>query len=349
MSGPTVAPAKFSTLANGDIRIVRREYLEAITAPSTTFNVKHSHLNPGKAIFHWLSQVADNYEEYVFERLSFEYKPVVSSATYSGSMGSIVVAVLYNAGSANLDSYYKMVEYSGAIEKRICDPLVMKVNVSKSTHAGEDHYIRTGDVPMGEDIKTYDIGKLLVATDHVSSSFPEGTLLGHMYADYSVILKKPKLKVDTVTPAADAAFGNWRTLVCTPRWLESGLQALSANNMLMDFVTNPDNDRQLYITFPTPGRYHVTMSTTLDGIASLAVVFTGMFWIPLSTTSGDQNADTLSDTITPYESILTGFVEVTSNEAQMSFVPSTTGVNMTGFNFLVVGVPNDGSLSWSAV
>lgn len=348
MSGPAVAPARFSTLANGDIRIVRREYLKAVLSPASTFEVEHSHLNPGKEVFHWLSQVADNYEEYVFEKLSFEYKPVISSATYSGSMGSIVVAVLYNAGAQELDTYAKMVEYSGAIEKRICDPLVMKVNVSKNTHAGEDHYIRTGDVPTGEDIKTYDIGKLLVAVDHVSSSFPSGTLLGHMYADYSVILRKPKLKNVTVEPVAEMPFGNWCTAVSTSGWIESGLKTLSLTNIEATFITDPLNGRKLIFTLPEPGRYYMSFYCTLDASSTIALTLsTGLSYLAISASSGSVAYEQVYDTTTPFENTCTAFIESTLPDTEIAFLPGVADVDITGFNLLVQGIPQ-GSLSWSS-
>lgn len=347
MSAPSVAPARYSTLANGDIRIVRREYLKQVLAPSSTFEVEHNHINPGKEVFHWLSQVADNYEEYVFERLSFEYKPVISSATYSGSMGSIVVAVLYNAGAQELDTYAKMVEYSGAIEKRICDPLVMKVNVGKNTHAGEDHYIRTGNVPAGEDVKTYDIGKLLVAVDHVSSSFPSGTLLGHMYADYSVILRKPKLKNATVQPEVEIPFGNWCTAVSTSGWIESGLQTLSLTNMEAGFLTDPLNGRKLVFTVPEPGRYFLCFYSLVDASSTMVVTLSsGMSYLNISATSGAQQNEQVYDTTTPFENTWTAFIESTLPDAEISFIPGIADVDITGFNLMVTGIPQ-GSIVWN--
>lgn len=347
MSAPTVAPARFSTLSNGDIRVVRREYLRAVISPASTFSVDHYHLNPGKELFHWLRQVADNYEEYVFEKLSFEYKPVISSATYSGSMGSIVVAAMYNAGAADLDNYAKMVEYSGAIEKRICDPLVMRVNVHKNTHAGEDHYVRTGDVPVGEDIKTYDIGKLLVATDHVSSSFPAGTLLGHIYADYVIVLKKPKLKTDHTTPAPEYPFGNWRTTVSTPGWIESGLLTSSLTTIEGSLVTDPLNDRKLIFTVPEPGRYFVTFSCTTNGNTGLTVTVAGnMSTLSISGPSGLLGVDQVSDTVTPFEAIFTTFVDVYGPDGEMGIVPTAADIDITGFNLMISGVPA-GPISWT--
>jgi len=178
--------------------VSRREYVARIVAPSTPAdfeNVSYS-LNPGlSGVFAWLSQIASNYDEYQFTQLVFSYQPVISTASTSGAMGSVVIAANYNAGAAKFSTFRQMVEYQGAIETRICDPIRFGIECENSKNAGHDtEYVRTGPVPSGQDIKTYDIGLLQVATSDIDGSvFSAGTLLGHLYVEYSVILGKPKL------------------------------------------------------------------------------------------------------------------------------------------------------------
>lgn len=347
LSAPSVAPPRYSTLANGDVRINRREYLRAIEAPAGVFSISSNHINPGLELFTWLSEVSDNYEEYVFERLSFEYKPVISSATYSGSMGSVVVAVMYNAGAGDLETYPQMVEYSGSVEKRVCDPLIMRVNVSKNTHAGEDHYIRTGSVPSGEDVKTYDIGKLLVAIDHASSSFSVGTLLGHLYADYSVILRKPKLKSDPIPEPVYPPFGMWCTNVCTPGWLESGLKTLTLTTMEATFITDPTNPRKLVVTIPDIGRYYIVFYSTPDVSSTMTVTIgAGATFLGMSGTSGTAPHDQVYDASAPFENAWFGTVNCSMNNTEMTFVPADASSDITGFNISIVGLA-PGSIAWN--
>lgn len=349
LSAPTVAPPRYSTLANGDVRINRREYLRAIEAPAGVFSVSSNHINPGLGLFTWLSEVSDNYEEYVFERLSFEYKPVISSATYSGSMGSVVVAVMYNAGAGDLESYPQMVEYSGSVEKRVCDPLIMRVNVGKNTHAGEDHYIRTGSVPSGEDVKTYDIGKLLVAIDHTSSSFPVGTLLGHLYADYSVILRKPKLKSNPIPEPVYPPFGMWCTDVCTPGWLESGLKVLSLTTMEATFITDPGNTKKLVVTIPDIGRYYIMFYSTVDVSSTMAVTIgAGAAFIGMSGTSGTIGQEQVYDTASPFENTWYATINCSMNNTEITFVPGDGTSDITGFYLSIVGLA-PGNVAWNLV
>lgn len=180
----------------GRVRVSRREYVMRVVAPAT--NVEFSNtsfsVNPGlSGVFAWLSQIAANYDEYELEHLVFHYKPVISQASTSGAMGSILLSCNYNAGSLKFESFREMAEYSGTLETRVCDEAMFGVECDPTKHGSQAiEYIRTGSVPVGQDIKTYDLGLFQLATSDVST-FAEGTLLGHLYIEYEVVLGKPKL------------------------------------------------------------------------------------------------------------------------------------------------------------
>lgn len=344
---PAISAPRYSSLPNGDVRITRREYIKPIESDGLTFSVDDNYINPGKETFKWLSQVADNYEEYVFEKLSFEYKPVISSATYSGAMGSVIMAMMYNAGSANLDTFAKMVEYSGAIEKRVCDPIIMRVNVSKNTHAGEDHYIRTGNVPSGEDIKSYDIGKLLVAIDHVSTTFPSGTLLGHIYADYTVVLKKPKLKNTTVPDPVNNMFGNWCCYDSTVGDVQGTYQQLSVSNIRVYFDTDVTVTRKLILFLPYAGRFFLRFQCSTDVSASIGIsASTGFSYLDYSGVGGALATSNVHDTITPFSCMTNFFFQQSEYNSEIGFLPSGSA-NLTGWNCIIYEIP-EGSLSWGS-
>jgi len=180
------------------ITVCRREYLAPIIAPpaTTSFNVNRWQINPGlPTSFAWLSQIACNYDEYTLKQLVYQYKPVISQASLTGAMGSVLLAVDYNPGAPNFASFREMAEYSGVLETRVCDEAIFGVECAFSKGAqGNAEYIRSGAVPAGQDIKTYDLGSLQIATSNVQSFLP-GTLLGHVYIEYTVVLGKPKLCV----------------------------------------------------------------------------------------------------------------------------------------------------------
>lgn len=182
----------------GRVEVEKREYVMRVVVPSNPaeFSVTSLSVNPGlSGVFAWLSQIAANYDEYELIRCIFHYKPVISVASQSGAMGSIVIACNYNAGAPKFESFREMVEYEGAMETRICDPALFGIECDpKKGVSGSHMFVRTGSVPMDEDIKTYDTGLFQIATSDVNASdYPAGTLLGHLYVEYKVVLGKPKL------------------------------------------------------------------------------------------------------------------------------------------------------------
>lgn len=192
---------RHETFSEGDetgrTTISRREYVMRVTAPnSTSFENTSFAINPGlSGVFAWLSQIAANYDEYELQHLVFHYKPVISQASQTGTMGSILLAANYNAGAPKFASFREMAEYSGSLETRICDEALFGVECDPSKHSSQPiEFIRSGSVPLGQDIKTYDLASFQLATSDVDSvSFPAGTLLGHLYVEYQVRLGKPKL------------------------------------------------------------------------------------------------------------------------------------------------------------
>lgn len=183
----------------GRIRVKRREYLTRVVSPSTPsqFTVTSFSINPGlSGVFAWLSQVAANYDDYEMISLIFHFKPVISTASQTGSMGTVLLACNYNAGAVKFESFREMVEYEGAMETRICDPAIFGIECDPSKGQSGSHlFVRAGNVPSDEDIKTYDIGLFQFATADIASDYPAGTLLGHLYVEYEVVLGKPKLYV----------------------------------------------------------------------------------------------------------------------------------------------------------
>lgn len=182
----------------GRVIVSRREYVMRVISPPTPgdFTVTSLNLNPGlSGVFAWLSQVAANYDEYEIKHLVFHFKPVISTASQSGSMGTVVMACNYNAGSVKFESFREMIEYEGAMETRICDSALFGIECDPAKgKSGEHQYVRAGAIPSDEDIKTYDLGLFQIATSDISSTdYPAGTLLGHLYVEYEVVLGKPKL------------------------------------------------------------------------------------------------------------------------------------------------------------
>lgn len=179
----------------GACSLCREEFIGNIYSPTTPANFTNTSyaVNPGLNVFPWLSQIAGNFRKYRFKQLIFTFKPSISTASTTGAMGNIIMAMDYNAGSNKFATSQQMQEYAGSITavpyKQIvcgieCDPKQLEILAS---------YVRTGAVPAGQDVKTYDWGLFQIATDGIPAAvFPAGTLLGKLYVYYDIELSIPQ-------------------------------------------------------------------------------------------------------------------------------------------------------------
>jgi len=199
VAGTNVRPATLSSSGDetGEIIISKREYLtDMFSTGSTAFYLESFGVNPGlPGVFPFLSQIATNYTTYEFIQLIFEYVPVVSQASTTGAMGTIILACNGNAAAGPFASKVEMNEYDGAISGRVCDHLVLGIECDpRKLGLQPTLYVRAGSVQTGQDIKTYDLGLFQIGLSGVSpAAFPTGTQLGEIWVHYRLKLRKPRL------------------------------------------------------------------------------------------------------------------------------------------------------------
>lgn len=175
----------------GSVVISHREYLGNITG-SQLFENSTFQLNPGLVgTFPWLSQIAVNYEEYSFEQLMFTYTSLLSEATASGAVGSIIMTTNYNAGNPAFASSTDMLNNIGTVSARPTDtPIIHGIECDDEKNVLPSYYVRVGAVPSGQDIKTYDVGLYQIATEGMPVN---DQLQGQLWVSYQIVLRKPKL------------------------------------------------------------------------------------------------------------------------------------------------------------
>lgn len=183
---------------HGTILVEKREFISSINATgSSDFSVQSFSINPAlKSVFPWLSQTATNFDEYEMIQCIYEYEPVISDMSVSsvGSLGTIVLAANYNAGAAKFGSFPAMIEYGGAVRGRISDTISCGIEADPEKMSNGAHlYTRSGNVPEGQDIKTYDLAKFQIGMYGVPTAYVAGTQLGLLFVRYVVRLSKPKL------------------------------------------------------------------------------------------------------------------------------------------------------------
>jgi hypothetical protein len=178
----------------GSITIINKEYIKDVFSLGTAFQCQQFSVNPGLALFPFLSQLAENYSKYTFDQLIFYYVPTVANVTATGQLGVTIMVFDYNAGDPTFTSKTQMLGYSGAINAIISEEIAMGVECDRHKGGVGDTYVRSGAVPVGQDVKSYDVGTLNVATAGINAtSFPSGTQIGELWVYYKCKLMQRKL------------------------------------------------------------------------------------------------------------------------------------------------------------
>lgn len=168
-----------------DSIVVRhREYITDVTTSTEHFAVDSWNLNPGlKGTFPWLSAMANQYESY--RVLSF--KAVYEPSCASNALGAIYLAIDYDAADNPPTNKQVMTSYSncskGPVWQRV-ECVAPRRDLEKMC---TERYTRFSDLE-NVDIKTYDFGKLLVATGNGT-----GFMTGEVWLEYEIQLTTPQI------------------------------------------------------------------------------------------------------------------------------------------------------------
>nr|QDH90211.1 MAG: hypothetical protein H1Bulk3086_000003 [Riboviria sp.] len=178
---------KFSTTERTNI-ICHREYLGDITGTAGFSNIGYP-LNPGIAqTFPWLSSIAENFQEYRFHGLVFEFRPLITDFVTSGAPGVIVMATQYNADVPIYPTKQAMENSEYAVSVKPTLNLMHAVECAVPATTLPQRYVRTGAVPSNQDLRFSDYGIFQLATQ----ANPVQNL-GELWVSYCVEFFKPEL------------------------------------------------------------------------------------------------------------------------------------------------------------
>lgn len=191
---------KMSTVQDetGALVINNSEYIgEVYGPPGQTFNIQTFALNPGiEATFPWLSQIAQNYEEYEMIQLVFEFRSTLTQevSDSNGQVGTIMGGVQYNVSNPSFKSKAEMVQYVHTASCRSTSDLNIGVECDPSKTAGNDQkFIRSSQIDPHKELQDYDIGRFEFAMHNLPTSLTNQSI-GEMHVYYTVKLSKPKIK-----------------------------------------------------------------------------------------------------------------------------------------------------------
>jgi hypothetical protein len=205
---------KFSTTHQTNI-VCHREYLGDFTGTTAFSNIQFP-LNPGVSkTFPWLSTVAENYQEYKFHGLVFEFRSLITDFIPSGAPGVVIMSTNYNADAPVYQNKQQMENAEFAMSCKPTVNLIHGVECAMQQTVLPQLYVRTGSVPNNQDLRLYDQGTFQFATQ----ANPAGQDLGELWVSYCVEFFKPILPTTSAngggavdhficTPVATTIFGN---------------------------------------------------------------------------------------------------------------------------------------------
>lgn len=174
------------------IRVRKREYICDITA-SEAFSNNNFPVNPGlDGTFPWLSSIANNYEQYRWNGLIFEYisQSTVSLATTDTiTLGTVAMASDYNAIDPAYVNMPQMLSTMFSNSGRPSNDIAHAVECAPTDTPNKLYYIRSGDQPEGSDLRLYDMLSFQIGVKGMPAA-TEGQAIGQLWVNYDITLCK---------------------------------------------------------------------------------------------------------------------------------------------------------------
>lgn len=253
--------------AGEEFRVRKREFLFDVLSSGTAgaFQLSTVALNPGlSSSFPWLSSIAQAFQEYEWEGLIFEFKSASADAIASSvntTLGTVMMATQYRSDQPSPGTKVDLLDIMWSSDCKPSCNFIEAVECDPRENPNAIQYVRTGAVPAGSDIKTYDIGELFVATNGFQGT---NVNAGELWVSYDVVFRKPasSAPAGTTIPVARYDFNSAITL--TSMFGTTGeTKTARYDNIGLNFATNT-------ITFP-PGREGIYLVTIeLNGTVGVA-------------------------------------------------------------------------------
>lgn len=197
--------------SKGGIVISHCEYISDIatgTGTPTAFNIDGFPINPGiSSTFPWLSQVAQNFEEYQIKGMAFHYKSlsVDAIASTSVNLGAVIMATDYNVNHGLFNSKAAMENYEFSVSAKPSVSMLHPIEVKPSQTVLPRLYVRTeGQNIASQDQRLFDIGLFQIATQGLPAAAKS---IGELWVTYEIEFFKPSI------PSGPSSVEG-----CTARW-----------------------------------------------------------------------------------------------------------------------------------
>jgi len=192
--GPDNIPEFGSTASRGSIRVRHREFITDILS-STGFSLQNYLIHAGNtALWPWLAQLSQNFEEAKIHGCLFEYKPTSAYAVAgTQAMGNVIMATDYDVVDANYINKREMeiVEFSSSAMSNTVQ--IHPIECDPRTNVLAEHYITYGATTVAafpDDPRFGCLGNFQIATNGMPTA---GQAVGELWVTYDIELIKPQL------------------------------------------------------------------------------------------------------------------------------------------------------------
>lgn len=254
-----------TVMNHGKEFVVRhREYIQDMYSASGTANsvsafaIQAYPIQPGSFVtFPWMSNIADKFEQYRVEGMIFEYKSMFSDAvvTQNGALGNVILATEYNAGAPAFPNKQAMENYEFAQSCKPSCSVLHPIECARSQSVLSELYIRTGTVPVGEDVKTYDFGDFYFASQGIPLGGAGAAVnLGELWVSYQISFLKPKI-VTSSTSYVDSGFAYFSGVTNNAGFLPYGTVPVPFNSIVKR------SDSNLPIVLSSDNTFTITLGS----------------------------------------------------------------------------------------
>ena len=259
---------QFSTTAATNI-VCHREYLGDIQGTSAFTNQSYP-LNPGLAqTFPWLSTVAQNYQEYKFHGVVFEFRPLITDFVTNGAPGVIIMSTNYNADSPLYTTKQQMENAEFAVSVKPTLALIHAIECAVNQTTIPHRYVRSGAVPANQDLRLYDYGNFQFATQ----SNPVQNL-GELWVSYCVEFSKPILPATVGGQISTAKYFRSGVTAASPFGTTTttfqGTLVASFTATTMTFLASPGSSYLINVDWNFPSTAFTFPSVSVSGGTAVA-------------------------------------------------------------------------------
>lgn len=255
---------KFASTKQTNI-VCHREYLGDIFG-TAGFNNTSYPLNPGMATtFPWLSSIAQNYQQYKFHGIIFEFRPLITDFVTNGAPGVVIMATNYNSDVPIYTTKQEMENSEYAVSVKPTRDLMHGVECATTQTVLSELYIRSGAVTSGQDLRLYDLGNFQFATQ--ANPVQD---LGELWVSYCVEFFKPVLPADVGGNVLSSEYNRSGATIALPFGTTT-----SGNTGPLDLIVTADT-----LTWTAqPGNHYVLVVAWFVGtstITNITATLTGL-------------------------------------------------------------------------